>query len=489
MKLNTITTLLLVSFATSAVGAELTTFQSGDYIEASKMNENFQYLIDKMEDAGSKSGAITYDVDCSTEPTQLTTFMEHSHTADFIIVQITGDCEWTGGEANRGQMMFTKHPDVISASITNAYNSPIHIDRPNIGFTYLDVPYGFHYDGGGSGWVEGVTFNADSWISVDGNATLAINSLESGTNLDISNSSRVWLSQDTDFNELIIANNSVFNTNSRVTANYIGVKNNSYLTAPEITAYNEIIVRRGSIISSDVITTPILALRENGIALADISITASTNLYMDMGAGIKTEAVSVGTDGFRLAQGAKVRVTSIDSDGPIEAVGNSNIDVQSITAPKFDLHGGSTLYAEELTVDSEIYLEQNSSAEVDNITATNLTLRTGSSIDAEVLTISGNIYAEGRSTLSADDVYTNTMGLYSSDMNVWNHFDITNVAEFAWSLGAYSTLRTPTAVDSTSYDVLSFFCNSRDDYPMEFMYFESNGQYRDFSEGTCNPTP
>ncbi|GEM77963.1 hypothetical protein [Vibrio superstes] len=467
MKLNTLTTLILLSISTGAVAEDLVTFKQGDYITASDMNNNFQVLLDKVSNPQSLSSAAFYDVDCSEDETQLAQFTSASHNSDFVVIQIEGDCLWDNAEATRGQMLFTTHPDSSETASIQSSGS-LHIDRPNVGFTNLIVPNGFHYDGGGSGWIENITVNEGAVYLVDGNATLAFNNIQADANLEVINGSRVWLNQDAIFNNLIVSS-SQFATNSSIQANYVEVKNNGYSWIPNLTAFSEVILRRGGVLSGDSLDTTWLEMRENS-AVNLLNLSVSDGIAMRLGAILKVDDTIDVTNNFFVDSGSKVQASTVTSGDMIQAFNGSIFKVDSASA---------------LTIEAQI----NSVISGGSLTADNINVSRSASIDASNLSVTNNIYAAERSTITASTVSTGTIGLFSSDMAVYDQLNIANFDadhELKWSLGAYSTLRSPSVdANSMSADVFNYLCANADQGTTEFRYGEVNGNYLWFP-GNCN---
>ncbi|NOH95791.1 hypothetical protein [Vibrio sp. 99-70-13A1] len=414
MKYNNLSVAIILSLAcgvsTFATANDLIQFNSGGFIKASEMNQNFNTLLSKIEANEVSQYVKSYDVDCTTDENALSTFMNNGYTDTFMVVNLSGDCEWSGFDINRDSMMFK------GGALSPPDGGNVVIRMHNIGFMDTTINGGIHYDNGG-GWLNNV---AVSGVVVDGGANLAIENMNAGLDMMVQSNSRLWVSNDTVFNDLYVMNNSSLNSGDSVTltAQYVKLSNGGFIGGDNLIVPDEkLYVRRASSVSVTNIEAGKLKVGENSTVLAE-KIDANS-AYVFAGGNITADAsLNVQGELFVKSNGS-VEGGSLESVSGEEIpaslhVGNINaslggsVHFDTITSGEIFAFGNGAIAANYINSSEEVWAER------------------GGVIVADIKLSAQTISAYGLGSIEAQSI-TNTSGIENTSpaVNIWGYGAIT----------------------------------------------------------------
>ncbi|MDG3085445.1 polymer-forming cytoskeletal protein [Vibrio hannami] len=357
-KKQLLTAAITIALSAGAAG-ELVEFQSGDVIQASTMNSNFTYLKNLAE-TSNRGVSVTDSVDCTSDSTALAQYFNTSKNVDFLIVELTGSCDWQGVNLNRPGIM------IRNGSI----NGDIFIDSlQRVGFVNVAVNGGITYSGNANGWLEGVTGNGSTELTVHGG-------------------SRVWLgSNNTGFAEISVQDGSSLQTNDPISSSVLEAVAMSSVAVPQVTGVNEVYIEASSIFvwqddnlnNSGMLDSNSVVVEEKGHLVIEGNAVVG-------GEVITTHASSLVVRGDVNASDFKVHNSSsaqVDGDiaatGLVEARSASSLTVDgAITSPDVGAHNSSNLRADSVTASTTFAMQHSSSADVRTIDVGNFFCRTSS---------------------------------------------------------------------------------------------------------------
>lgn len=314
---------IAVSLSTSALAADaLTTFSSGETIYAEDMNENFEYLEDKIDD--STESYYTANIDCDADEFALADYLSTARFSGQLKVYVSGTC--TGPvyiqkddvylydatiekSADIDTALYIEGRTSIRLYDTTITSGEIRVKRGADVTIYADDGSGLvlptlsadtdgEYDDNlyvhssifkiDSGTVENMSLmaRANSSIQIDNDAIVGIYQidLDNGTYLD-SNLETLTVE-----GEIYMAGNSTFE-GYNVNAGWIQVRRGSIFEADDVTTTDRIKVRSNSVFQAEAVNSvEQVSVGYNSSLDAD-SVTISNDELACYG----SSAVSIGT--------------------------------------------------------------------------------------------------------------------------------------------------------------------------------------------------
>lgn len=361
-KLSTAILLCLSCVAITTVSAdELISFSAGDVIKASDMNQNFKTLLQKFDSPSNPKVVGEYNVDCTDNTSALTEFMNTLHLDTFLIINLTGECHWSGFDLNRDAVLFK------SGELTVPDGGNIIVGMDKIGFEQTTINNNITYDNG-NGWLDGITLKGQ--VSISGGAQVSFNNMPQGINVMVESNSRLWVNNSMTFNELLVTGNSAFNANSEanIAANYIKVANGGYMGATKVTVDDTFNVRRGSNISVDELEVKdVLKLGENSTVLAVNAQIKNAKLFSGGHLTIE-ESLNIDDELF-LKNGATAEGGSNEATLKINNLNASlvsSVMFNSIEANSIFSYANSGVYGNNIKATDEIIAERGGVIIADN---------------------------------------------------------------------------------------------------------------------------
>jgi len=317
---------------------ELHAFSAGDAALASEVNENFEYLEDKIDDIATAYSTVT--IDCSADEYALKDYLDEARWAGRLNIYVEGTCT--------GEIYFNKDDVYIYDAViqADADGSAVSVaGKGNIRFFDSVISSGtvairresyVRFDGVDSGLgFELPALSADSDGEYEPNlevrsSTLRINSgTISNLSLKAMGASLVFINDDAVLDnayQIWLETGSVLDSSIDLSIQgTVGVFSNSVMEAESLSSVAAF-VEKNALIETD-------------------AIAITGEFYLADNATVHTEDLDVGS--MKLERGSVLSSTDIDTTGSVEMKTNSVVTTDYMTTDDLRVTTGAVLYTYE----------------------------------------------------------------------------------------------------------------------------------------------
>jgi len=353
---------LLAAFAmggcvisSQSVAAEgLKVFKAGDVIKAAEMNSNFSLLQDLANKAQLDFSFKEVAIDCQVDSQALANYLSAPSPTRFTKLKLTGTCEgdskgelsitrgglWIEGGEISAQVLVRGMPDISFADVS--FTSSL---RPE-----------FWVDGGGSAYLQNVTFASGANPVVTGNSALAYNGDISGLDLFANQASRLFF-----FSPTGVANSVTVETGSALEFTEMSTKT---LSASLSASF------KGKLLKADdvYINNGASGFTESLVVANELNLKANASLYSDVingniiavlqSSALKTSGNVEATElAVNYASSIRVKGNATLTGFYVNTVSSARVD-GTMTATEAAIVDGSTMRADKIAVEKNVFIRR-----------------------------------------------------------------------------------------------------------------------------------